>query len=442
MRGALTILACLTVLMAIGQQQAVIQKVDKATSDIERKVIAWRRDIHEHPELGNSEFRTSGLIAKHLESLGLEVRTKVATTGVVALLKGGKPGPVVALRADMDALPVTERNGLPFASKVKTMYNGQEVGVMHACGHDAHVAVLMGVAEILAGVKNELPGSVKFIFQPAEEGVPAGEVGGAKQMIKEGALGDPDADVIFGLHSDPKVEAGKITYRSGATMAAVNDIRIVVRGKASHGANPWYGIDPIVVSAQIINNIQSIVSRNLNLTKNPGVVSIGQINGGTRWNIIPEKVEMMGTIRAFSDEDKKMMVERLKQIVTKTAEAAGATAEIQVPYTTDYPAAYNDPALLDKMMPTLKRTLGEENVVSAPPETGAEDFAFYQQKVPGLFLFFGTMPKGKDPATAAARHTPDFFLEESGMKTGVRTLSNLTIGYLFAKPAKSLHSGK
>lgn len=409
------------------------KKIAAAADNIESKVISWRRDIHEHPELGNSEFRTSALIAKHLEALGMEVRTQVAKTGIVAVLKGERPGPVVALRADMDALPVTERNDLPFASKVKATYNGQEVGLMHACGHDAHVAVLMGVAEIFAAMKKELPGTIKFIFQPAEEGVPLGEVGGARQMIKEGALTNPDADVIFGLHTDPKVEAGKITYRSGATMAAVNNMRIVVKGKGSHGANPWYSIDPIVVSAQIINNLQTIVSRNLNLTRNPGVVTIGLINGGTRWNIIPEQVEMMGTIRAFSEEDKKLIVDRLKQIVTKTAEAAGATAEIQVPYTTDYPSAYNDPALLEKMLPTLKRTIGEDNLIAAPPETGAEDFAFYQQKIPGLFLFFGTMPKGKDPATAAARHTPEFFLEESGMKTGVQTLANLALDYLFLK---------
>ncbi|RYZ26869.1 MAG: amidohydrolase, partial [Sphingobacteriales bacterium] len=346
---------------------------------------------------------------------------------------GGRPGPVVALRADMDALPVTERNSLPFASKVRATYNGQDVGLMHACGHDAHVAVLLGVAEILASMKKDLPGTIKFIFQPAEEGVPVGEVGGAKQMIKEGALQNPKADVIFGLHSDPKVEAGTITYRSGPTMAAVNNFRVVIKGKGSHGANPWFSVDPIVVSAQIINNIQTIVSRNLNLTKNPGVVTVGLINGGTRWNIIPEEVVMMGTIRAFSEEDKSMMVSRLKQIITNTCEAAGATAEIQVPYTTDYPSTYNDPELMTKMLPTLEKTIGEKNVIAAPPETGAEDFSFYQKEIPGLFLFFGTMRKGQDPETAAARHTAAFYLEESGMKTGVLTLANLTVDYLFSK---------
>lgn len=419
--------------VSFAQQEVLRQRISAAADKIEPKVISWRRDIHEHPELGNSEIRTSELIAKHLQSLGIEVQTKVAKTGVVGVLKGGRPGPVVALRADMDALPVTERNSLPFASKVKAMYNGQEVGLMHACGHDAHVAVLMGVAEILASVKKDIQGTIKFIFQPAEEGVPVGEVGGAKQMIKEGALENPKADVIFGLHSDPKIEAGKITYRSGATMAAVNNFRVVIKGKGSHGANPWFSVDPIVVSAQIINNIQTIVSRNLNVTKNPGVVTVGLINGGTRWNIIPEEVTMMGTIRAFSEEDKAMMVGRLKQIITKTCEAAGATAEIQVPYTTDYPSTYNDPVLMTKMLPTLQKIIGQQNLIAAPPETGAEDFSFYQKEIPGLFLFFGTMRKGQDPETAAARHTAEFFLEESGMKTGVLTLANLTLDYLYSK---------
>lgn len=418
---------------AFGQQNVIRQKLSTAADNIEKKVIEWRRDLHEHPELGNNEIRTSELITKHLQSLGFEVHTKVAKTGVVAILKGGKPGPVVALRADMDALPVTERNNLPFASKVKTTYNAQEVGVMHACGHDAHVAVLMGVAEILASMKKELPGTIKFIFQPAEEGVPAGEVGGAEQMVKEGVLKNPDAEVIFGLHTDPKVEAGKITYRSGATLAAVNDIRIVIKGTGSHGANPWFSVDPIVVSAQVINNIQTVISRNLNITKNPGVVTIGSIHGGNRSNIIPEEVVMLGTIRSYSEEDQKMIVSRLKQIISKTAEAAGATAEIRVPYTINYPATYNDPTLMSRMLPTLYKTFGEENVLSAPPETGAEDFSFYQQKIPGLFLFFGTMQKGKDPKEVAARHTPEFYLEESGMKTGVLTLLNLTIDYMLAK---------
>ena len=420
-------------LTSFSQQEVLRQKMLATANKLESKIVGWRRDLHEHPELGNNEVRTSAIVAKHLESLGMEVRTGVAKTGVVAVLKGGKPGPVIALRADMDALPVTERNDLPFASKVKTVYNGVETGVMHACGHDAHVAILMGVAEVLASVKKDLPGTVKFIFQPAEEGVPVGEVGGARQMIREGVLEDPAVDVIFGMHSDPKLESGKISFRPGPAMAAVNNIRIVIKGKGAHGANPWYSIDPIVVSAQVINNIQTIVSRNLNLTRNPGVVTIGLINGGTRWNIIPEEVLMMGTIRAFTEQDKQMMVDRLKQIISNTAEANGATADIQVPYTTDYPAVINDTALTEKMSTFLKKALGDNNVIPAYPETAAEDFAFFQQKVPGLFLFFGIMKKGEDPKNVAARHTPEFYLDESGMKTGVKTFLTLVLDYMYMK---------
>jgi amidohydrolase len=420
-------------LTSFSQQEVLRQKMLATANKLESEIVGWRRDLHEHPELGNNEVRTSAIVAKHLESLGMEVRTGVAKTGVVAVLKGGKPGPVIALRADMDALPVTERNDLPFASKVKTVYNGVETGLMHACGHDAHVAILMGVAEVLASVKKDLPGTVKFIFQPAEEGVPVGEVGGARQMIREGVLENPAVDVIFGMHSDPKLESGKISFRPGPAMAAVNNIRIVIKGKGAHGANPWYSIDPIVVSAQVINNIQTIVSRNLNLTRNPGVVTIGLINGGTRWNIIPEEVLMMGTIRAFTEQDKQMMVDRLKQIISNTAEANGATADIQVPYTTDYPAVINDTALTEKMSTFLKKALGDNNVIPAYPETAAEDFAFFQQKVPGLFLFFGIMKKGEDPKNVAERHTPEFYLDESGMKTGVKTFLTLVLDYMYMK---------
>jgi amidohydrolase len=433
MRALLVLFSLFISMSLVAQRDALKQKVMAAADHLETKIIEWRRDIHQHPELGNNELRTSALIAKHLESLGLEVLTGVAKTGVVGVLKGGKPGPVIALRAEMDALPVTERNNLPFASKVKSINNGQETGVMHACGHDAHVANLMGVAEILSSVKKDLPGTIKFIFQPAEEGVPVGEVGGARQMIEEGALDNPSASVIFGMHSDPKIESGKIRYRSGPAMAAVNNFRVVIKGKGSHGANPWYGVDPIVISAQVVNNIQTIVSRNLNLTRNPGVVTVGLINGGTRWNIIPEEVLMMGTIRAFTEEDKQMMVGRLKQIVIKTAEANGATAEIQVPYSTDYPAVINDTVLTETMIPFLKKSLGENNVLAAPPETGAEDFAYFQQKIPGLFLFFGVMKKGENPENVAARHTPEFYLDESGMISGVKTFLTLVLDYMYLK---------
>jgi amidohydrolase len=415
---------------AYAQNDALKNKANQSADKIESKVIAWRRDFHEHPELGNSEHRTAGIIAKHLQSLGIEVKTGVAKTGVVGILKGGKPGPVVALRADMDGLPVVERNALPFASKVKAQYNGQEVGVMHACGHDTHVAILMGVAEVLASMKNDLAGTVKFIFQPAEEGAPKGEEGGAELMVKEGVLRNPDVDVIFGLHIDSQVETGKITYRPGGTMASVNDMKITIKGRQAHGASPWSSIDPIVISAQIINNLQTIISRNLNLTENAGIVTIGAIHGGVRSNIIPEQVEMLGTVRALSDKDEKMFIERIKLIATKTAEAGGATAVVEIPYSSHYPVTFNDVALTNKMLPTLQKTAGSDKVILVPADTGAEDFSFFQQKVPGLFIFLGGMPKGKDPVTAPSHHTPDFFIDESGFTLGVKALTNLTLDYI------------
>jgi amidohydrolase len=349
---------------------------------------------------------------------------------VVGVLKGGKPGPVVALRADMDGLPVTERTPVPFASKVKVTYNSKESGVMHACGHDSHVAILLGVATVLSEMKNDLKGTVKFIFQPAEEGVQSGEEGGAELMVKEGVLENPKVDVIFGLHISSQTEVGKITYRPGGTYASVNDLKITVKGRSAHGAFPWSSIDPIVVSAQIINNLQSIVSRNLNITANAGIVTIGAINGGNRGNIIPEQVEMLGTIRALSAEDEKMMVERVKQVAIKTAESAGATAEVLIPYSSHYPITYNDPALTAKMLPSLQKTAGADNVVLTVPFTGAEDFSFYQQKVPGIFFNLGGMPKGENPLTAPSHHTPDFYLDESGFKLGVQAIANITVDYM------------
>ena len=420
-------------LVSFAQQSNLRSAVSKKADALEQKVIAWRRDFHEHPELGNTETRTAEIIAKHLESLGIMVKTGVAKTGVVGILKGGKPGPVVALRADMDGLPVTERVDVPFASKVKAQYNGLEVGVMHACGHDSHMAILMGVAEALASIKKDIPGTVKFIFQPAEEGVPAGEEGGAALMIKEGVLENPKVEAIFGLHINAQTEVGKVTYRPGGTMAAVNDMKITVTGRQAHGAYPWSSIDPIVISAQIVNNLQTIVSRNLNLTENPGVVTIGAINGGVRSNIIPEKVEMLGTVRNFSKEDEAMFIERIKTIATKTAEAGGGTAEVKIPYSNHYPVTYNDIALTEKMLPSMKATAGADNVMLKPPVTGAEDFSFFQEKIPGLFVFLGGMPKGKDPLKTASHHTPDFYLDESGFVLGVKLLSNLTLDYMGMK---------
>lgn len=418
---------------AFAQKNAQGDVVSKKAEAIEQKVIAWRRDFHEHPELGNNEVRTSGIIAKHLESLGITVIAGVAKTGVVGILKGGKPGPVVALRADMDGLPVTERVVVPFASKVRTNYNGQEVGVMHACGHDSHVAILMGVAEVMASMKKDIAGTVKFIFQPAEEGVPAGEEGGAALMIKEGVMENPKVEVIFGLHINSQTEVGNITYRPGGTMAAVNDLKITVTGKQAHGAYPWSSIDPVVISAQIINNLQTIVSRNLNVTENPGVVTIGAINGGVRSNIIPEKVEMLGTIRNFSKEDEAMFIDRVKTIAIKTAESGGGKAEVLIPYSNHYPVTFNNVALMEKMLPSLRATAGASHVLLRPPVTGAEDFSFFQEKVPGLFIFLGGMPKGQDPLKAPSHHTPDFFLDESGFVLGVKALTNLTLDYMAMK---------
>jgi amidohydrolase len=405
-------------------------KVSQLADKIEPKLIAWRRDIHEHPELGNRETRTAELVAKHLQSLGIEVKTGVAKTGVVGILRGGKPGPVVALRADMDGLPVTERNSLPFASKVKSTYNGQEVGVMHACGHDTHVSILMAVAEVLAGMKKDLKGTVKFIFQPAEEGAPVGEEGGAELMVKEGVMENPKVDVAFGLHIDSQTEVGKITYRPGGTMASINDMRIVVKGRQAHGASPWSSVDPIVTAAQIINNLQTIVSRNLNITENAGIVTIGAIKGGVRSNIIPEEVEMLGTLRALSKEDEAMIIDRVKTIVTKTAEANGATVDIKIPWSSKYPITYNDPALTAKMLPSLQKTAGETNVLLVPAETGAEDFSFFAEKVPGLFIFLGGSPKGLDAKKQPSHHTPDFMIDESGLTLGVKAMVNLTLDYM------------
>jgi amidohydrolase len=421
---------CIT---CVAQNKIRAISIDAAADNIEQKVIAWRHDFHKHPELGNQEFRTAEIVAKHLQSVGIEVQTKVGVTGVVGILKGGKPGPVVALRADMDGLPVEEKNDLPFASKAKGLYKGAETPVMHACGHDGHVAILMGVAEILAGMRKDLKGTVKFIFQPAEEGVQNGEIAGAALMIKEGVLENPKVDVIFALHLDAQTEVGKITYRPGGAMAGVGKLKIVVHGKPSHGAQPWLAVDPIVVSAQIINNLQTIVSRNANITLNPVVVTIGSIHGGNRDNIISESVEMIGTVRTFSEADEKLVYRRIKEIAEHTAKSAGATAEALVPFEHYYPVTFNNEKLTADMIPSLQKAAGKENVFLVPPETGAEDFAFFAQKVPGLYVFVGGLPKGQDPKTSGPHHTPQFFLDDGSFKTGVKTLCNLVVDYVEMK---------
>lgn len=404
------------------------QKIDALASKIESKVIDWRRDIHEHPELSNREFKTAEKIAKHLRSLGIKVQTGVAHTGVVGVLKGGKPGPVVALRADMDALPVVERVDLPFASKVKSTYNNIDVGVMHACGHDTHVAMLMGAAEVLSSIQKDLEGTVVFIFQPAEEGAPEGEEGGAQLMVKEGVLKNPDVDVVFGLHINSKTEVGKITYKPGGAMAASDRLVIKVKGQQTHGSTPWAGVDPIVTASQIIMGLQTVVSRQTELTKEGAVVSIGLIRGGVRNNIIPEEVELIGTIRTLDVGMQDIIHERIKRSVTKIAESAGATAEVII--TKGYPITYNDPALTQAMLPTVQGVAGTENVIQVDARTGAEDFSYYAREVPGLFLFLGGMPKGQDPKVAASHHTPDFYIEESSMKLGMRALCHLTVDYM------------
>ena len=404
------------------------EKINVATSKIESKCIAWRRDLHQHPELGNNEFRTAKLIADHLRALGMEVKEKVAKTGVVGILKGAKPGPCIALRADIDGLPITERADLTFASKVKSNYNGQEVGVMHACGHDTHVAILMSVAEILAGMKSELKGTVKFIFQPAEEGPPEGEEGGAPVMIKEGVLENPKVDVMFGLHISSQTDVGKITYRSEGIMAASDWYTIKVKGKQTHGSQPWSGVDPVVISAQIINGLQTIISRQTDLTKNPAVVSVTTVHGGVRTNILPEEITMTGTIRTLDTATQRSIHEKVKLTASKIAEASGATAEITISNKTL--VTYNDPALTKQMLPSLIKAAGEQNVVEIPAVTGSEDFSFFAEKVPSIFFFIGGKQIGVDPKKVFPHHTPDFWIDESGMKTGIKAFCNLVFDYM------------
>ena len=411
-------------------------KINAAADKIESKTITWRRDFHEHPELGNNEVRTAKIIADHLRSLGLEVTEGVGKTGVVGVLRGAKPGPCIGLRADMDGLPVVERVDLPFASKEKSTYNGQAVGVMHACGHDTHVSILMGVAEILSGMKKDLAGTIKFVFQPAEEGPPEGEEGGAPLMIKDGVLENPHVDVMFGLHINSQTEVGKIKYRTGGIMAASDWFKIKVKVKQTHGSQPWAGIDPVVVSAQIINGLQTIVSRQTELTKNPAVISVSVINGGVRSNIIPEDVTMLGTIRTLDTGMQRIIHEKIALTASKIAEASGATAETSIDKKTL--VTYNDPALTKKMVPSFIKAAGEENVIETEAVTGAEDFSFFAEKVPSIFFFIGGMEKGKDPKTAFPHHTPDFVLDESGMKTGVKAFCHLVFDYLQSatNPAK------
>ncbi|MDF3880960.1 amidohydrolase [Cupriavidus basilensis] len=410
--------------------QAQIETRAKA---VEAQLIAWRRDIHQHPELGNYEVRTAKLVADHLRKLGMEVTTGVAKTGVVGVLKGGKPGPVVALRADMDALPVKERVDVPFASKAKGQYLGKEVDVMHACGHDTHVAILMATAEVLAGMKDQLPGTVKFIFQPAEESPadfePNGSnMWGAKQMVAEGVLDNPKVDAIFGLHVTSGIESGKLGWRSGPSMAAADQFWIDVKGRQTHGARPWGGIDPIVVASQIVMGLQTIQSRQVNAMLEPSVITVGTIHGGNRMNIVPEKVEMMGTVRTYDEGMKKDIHARMKRTTEAIASSAGAEATFKVVEL--YNATVNQPALTDKMAPTLKRVAGDGNWMITPKATASEDFSFYQEKVPGLFFNLGVTPKGTDVNKAPSNHSPEFYVDEAALVNGVRALAGLTVDYM------------
>ncbi|MBL7722974.1 MAG: amidohydrolase [Chitinophagaceae bacterium] len=407
------------------------EKMTAAADRIESKCIEWRKDLHMNPELGNREFRTSKIIATHLKSLGIDVKEGVAKTGVVGILKGGKPGPCIALRADMDALPIVEKVNIPFASKQKSTYNGQEVGVMHACGHDTHVAILMSVAEILSGMRNDIKGTVKFIFQPAEEGPPAGEEGGADLMVKEGVMDNPKVDVIFGLHIGSDIEIGRIEYKPGAFMASSDWFSIKVKGKGSHGSQPWKGIDPIQVSAQIIEGLQSIVSRQSELTKAPVVITVGKIHGGVRNNIIPEECVMDGTIRTLDNNMQKEVHEKIKWTAQKIAEASGATAEVSIE--TKTLVTYNTPELVKKMIPSLEAAAGAGNVRERNWVTGAEDFSYYGTKAPAFFFYLGGMPRGNDPKKAPPHHTADFFVDDQGMKTGINAFCQLVIDYMNMK---------
>ena len=409
---------------------ALTQRVDAAAQALEPQVVAWRRDLHEHPELGNREFRTAALVAAHLRGLGLdEVRTGVAHTGVVGLLRGGLPGPVVALRADMDALPVQEAVDLPFVSRATAPWNGETVGVMHACGHDCHTAILMGVASLLAGLRAELRGSVKFIFQPAEEMPPEGEEGGAKLMIEQGALDNPVPQAIFGLHVTSRQNVGRVGYRPGPTMASSDKLKITVHGRQTHGAAPWLGVDPIVTAAQVVLGLQTVVSRGLDITREPAVVTLGAIKGGLRENIIPDSVEMRGTIRAFDEAMRDDIHER----VTTLAESIsrGSRAGCTVCITKNYPVTVNDPALTEAMLPTLARVAGE-GLELVPKVTGSEDFSYFQRLIPGLFFFVGVTPPGTDPARAPSNHSPHFYADERGLLIGLRALAHLAVDYLAA----------
>ena len=399
---------------------------EKTYADINEKVIEWRRHFHENPELGNREFKTAAYIEKHLRKLGLEVQTGVGITGVVGILEGGKPGKVLGLRADIDALPVTERNDLPFKSEVVTEFLGETTGVMHACGHDTHTAILMGVAEILAKNKDQVAGTIKFIFQPAEEGPPPGEKGGALLMVEEGVLKNPDVDAIFGLHINSATPVGQVRYKTGGIMASAQRFVITVNGKQTHGSQPWSGVDPVYISSKIIDGIQSIISRESNLLKEAAVISVGKIKSGVRFNIIPESAELIGTIRTLDYDMRDHIEKRMHEMIPTIAEAYGGTAEVSISESTDI--TFNDPDLVAQMLPSMEKALGKENVLLTKATTGAEDFSYFSREVPGFYFFLGGMTPGNE--TPFPHHTPDFFIDEDGLIYGVKVLTQMSIDYL------------
>ena len=405
-------------------------EVEALAGKVDARVLAWRRDIHQHPELGNRELRTAKLVAERLRALGFEdVRTGIASTGVTAVLRGGRPGPRIALRADMDALPVTERSGLPFASKATATFRGEPVGVMHACGHDAHVGILLGVAEALASIKAGLPGEILFVFQPAEEGPPDGEEGGAEEMLAQGIFQRFKPTAVFGLHVFSTLNAGQLGWRSGPAMAASDRFNIVVHGRQTHGSRPWGGIDPIVAAADLVGTAQTIVSRRQDISRLPVVLSFGAIKGGIRYNIIPDSVELVGTIRTFDEGMRQSAFADLRNVAENVARAHGATAVVQVPDTKGNPVTVNDPALAARSVPSLRKAVGDANVVEMGLVMGAEDFSFYAREVPGFFFFVGATPRGEDAARAPSNHSPEFFLDEEALKVGTRALLQLVLDH-------------
>jgi amidohydrolase len=408
-------------------------RVEALTASVAPKVIEWRRDIHANPELSNHETRTAKLVAEQLKRLGIQVETGVAHTGVVGLLKGGRPGPTIALRADMDALPVTEKTDVPFKSHATAVYRGETVGVMHACGHDSHTAMLMGIAQVLSGVRESLPGNVLFIFQPAEEGAPAGEEGGAQLMLKQGLFDKYKPDVIFGMHVWAGLRVGDIGYRAGPLMAAVDSFNIVVKGRQAHGSRPWQSIDPIVAAAQIINGLQTVVSRDIDITANPAVVTIGAIKGGIRYNIIPDHVDMLGTLRTFTPEQRSAILGDMTRIIEHTAAASGATAQLVVEPGSS-PVLINNPDLMRKVLPSLQRVAGADHVKESGLITASEDYSYFAQKIPSVYFFVGITPADQDPAQAPSNHSDYFFLDERGIPVAMRAMTQVALDYLESRP--------